>query len=313
MQEFMPLNHGFDEYFGLPYSNDMTQGNPKYDFDSIPLYDNTKVIDKNPDQDFLVKQYTIKAKDFIRKNKNNPFFLYVAHNMPHRPCHASRVFANKWFSGKELEGICGEEKETRDFLYPATIEELDWSTGEILKTLKELNIDSSTLVIFTSDNGPAIGSAGPLRGKKGSMYEGGLRVPCIMKWSGTIPEGEICKQIIASIDFYVTFAYLAGINLPDDRIIDGVNITDCLLGKTKAEPRKTFFYFNSRGLIAIRHKDWKLFPGEKPQLYNLQNDIGEKNNLAGEYPELVKQLTKKSKRFSEELENNIREPGQINI
>jgi arylsulfatase A len=315
LPEFMPLNHGFDEYFGLPYSNDMMPGTTtQYDFDPLPLYDGRKVIETNPDQDFLTMRYTEKAIDFIRRNKDAPFFLYLAHSMPHRPCHASNDFAKKWFSDQQLADIRGEEKEPRDFLYPATIEELDWTTGEILNTLKELNLDSMTLVIFTSDNGPAVGSSGPLRGRKGSMYEGGIRVPCIMKWSGTVPEGSICKQIIASIDLYPTLAALAGSNLPDDRVIDGVNILNCLLGKEEAKPRKTFYYLDQeRGVRAVRHENWKLFPGAEARLFNLKNDIGEAKNLAGEYPELVKQLTEKTEKFHSELENNKREPGLILI
>ena len=312
LPEFMPLNHGFDEYFGLPYSNDMIPGTTQYDFDPIPLYDGEKVIETNPNQDLLTRRYTEKAIDFIRKNKNAPFFLYLAHSMPHRPCHASENFAKKWFTDQQLAKIQGEKKETRDFLYPATIEEIDWSVGEILNVLKELNLDSQTLVIFTSDNGPAIGSSGPLRGRKGSFYEGGFRVPCIMKWKGTIPEGSICKQIIASIDLYPTLASLSDYNLPNEMVVDGVSILDYLVGKKGEEPRKNFFYINQDGdVIAVRQQNWKLFLGKELLLFDLENDVKESNNLVKKNPEIVEQLIEKAEKFHHELLNNKREPGMI--
>ncbi|MCG6187345.1 sulfatase family protein [Maribellus maritimus] len=312
--EFMPLNQGFDEYFGLPYSNDMIPGNTRYEFEPIPLYDGTKVIETNPDQDYLTMRYTEKAKEFIKRNKNNSFFLYLAHNMPHRPCHASYKYAQKWFSNEKLSEINGEGKETRDFLYPATIEELDWSVGEILITLKEFNIDSNTLIIFTSDNGPAVGSAGPLKGGKGSIYEGGLRVPCIMQWNNMIPKGTLCQELTSCIDIFPTLAYIAESNVPDDRDIDGINIIDYFLGGKKNNLRNTFFYLKQgHGIQAIRYKSWKLFIGENLQLYNLRNDIGEKNNLVGEYPELEKYLTEQIYKFNKKLSENNRTLGQIPI
>ncbi|MEQ6122481.1 sulfatase [Reichenbachiella sp. MALMAid0571] len=311
LPQFMPLNHGFDEYFGLPYSNDMLPENLYHNFDSLPLYDGQKIIEKNPNQDSLVKRYTGKAKDFIKKNKDRPFFLYLAHNMPHRPCHASPEFIpNHNFSEKQLAGIHGENKESRDFLYPATIEELDWSVGEILKTLKKQNLESNTLVIFTSDNGPAVGSSGVLKGRKGSMNEGGLRVPCIMSWKGTVPAGTVCSQIAASIDLYPTLANLANVDIPKDRMIDGIDITDYVLGNTGVCLRRDFFYLDQKkGLKAIRNGHWKLFPGKKPQLYDLDRDVSEQRNVAGHYPEIVDQLTQRSTTFEKQLNNQKREPG----
>jgi arylsulfatase A len=314
MPEFMPLNQGFDEYFGLPYSNDMMPGATPHDFGPLPLIEGDSIIELNPDQDFLTIRYTKKAVDFIERNRNKTFFLYLSHSMPHRPCHASDKFTERWFTKQQLSGIKGENKESRDFLYPAVIEELDWSVGVILQKLEELGLEKNTLVVFTSDNGPATGSAGPLRGKKGSMYEGGMRVPCIMQWKGKIAEGKIVRQIIAGIDFYPTFANLASADLPADRIIDGKDITDLILGKTAISPRKQFLYFDQgRGLKAIRQGDWKLFPGENPQLYNLREDIGEKNNLAIEFPELVERLTSSALQFEKEMEKNKREPGLVPV
>lgn len=313
-KEFMPLNNGFDEYFGLPYSNDMGPGATPYDFSPLPLIEGDSIIELNPQQDLLTKRYTEKAVDFINRNRDTSFFLYLAHSMPHRPCHVSAGFANLRFTALQLSGINGENKENRDFLYPAVIEELDWSVGEVLKCLKNLGLDSKTLVIFTSDNGPMTGSAGPLRGKKGSMYEGGLREPCIMQWKSKIPEGKVVHQIAASIDLYPTFANLAHIELPENRIIDGKDITDLILGKTAISARQQFFYFDqSRGLKAVRQGEWKLFPGEKPELYKLREDIGEKNNLAAKYPEIVEQLTSVATKFGKELEENKREPGLVTV
>ena len=314
LPDFMPWSQGFDEYYGLPYSNDMIPGATKHDFPPIPLYDGKRVIESNPDQDFLTKRYTEKALDFIKRNQDKPFFLYLAHSMPHRPCHVSDSLASLRFTEEQLSGISGEDKESRDFLYPAAIEELDWSVGEILKKLEALGLEDNTLVIFTSDNGPAVGSTGPLRGRKGSMYEAGMRVPCIMKWEGTIPKGTKCNKICASIDFYPTLANLSGIGLPHDAIIDGVDISGLLLGNEKLHPRNQFLYFDqNRGLKAIRKGKWKLFTGNTPQLYNLENDIGEKNNLAVDYPEKVHQLNEIARLHAAELNENKREPGLIQM
>lgn len=312
LAEFMPLNHGFDEYFGLPYSNDMMPGATPFDFEPLPLIEGDSVVELNPDQDLLVQRYTDRAISFIENNQDSPFFLYLSHNMPHRPVHVSDSLAKLRFTDEQLAGISGENKESRDFLYPAAIEEQDESVGEILKKLEDLNLENNTLVIFTSDNGPAVGSAGPLRGGKGSMYEGGLRVPCIMQWKGSIPANQICEEIAASMDLYPTLATLAGADLPEDRIIDGMDISQLLLETNKPGPRKEFYYLNQdNGLKAIRYGPWKLFPGQKPRLYNLEEDISEQHDFAKNQKNIVEQLSRMAIAFEEELKNNQRPPGLI--
>ena len=214
---FMPNNHGFDYYFGIPYSNDMIP--PR--FPDLPLMRNSEVVELNPNQDFLTKRFTEEAIAFVEKNKEQPFFLYLAHPMPHRPCHASAEFLKR-FSEKQLQKtLSTEDKAARDFLYPASVEEIDWSVGEILEKLEALGLAENTLVIFTSDNGPKTGSAGKLRGKKGSVFEGGHRVPAVMQWKGTIPANVESRQLITGMDFLPTFAQLSGYSLPENLKIDG--------------------------------------------------------------------------------------------
>ncbi len=312
LPEFMPLNHGFDVYFGLPYSNDMMPGATPHNFDSLPLFEGDSVIEFNPDQDLLIQHYTDRALSFIEDNKKNPFFLYLAHNMPHRPVHVVDSLVNLRFSKEQLSKITGENKESRDFLYPAAIEELDLSVGTILRKLEELDLENNTLVIFTSDNGPAVGSSGPLRGGKGSMYEGGLRVPCIMQWKGVIPVNKVCDNIASAIDLYPTIATLAGVDLPEDRTIDGIDISELLFKVKAEEPREQFFYLDQdRGLKAVRNGSWKLFIGKEPQLYNLEDDIGEQNNLFDKEKDFVEKLAEMAVLFEEEMKNNHRSPGLI--
>ncbi|MCG6190110.1 sulfatase family protein [Maribellus maritimus] len=313
LPDFMPLNHGFDEYFGLPYSNDMLPGITPYEFKPLPLIEGRQVIEYNPDQDLLVKRYTDRAVSFIEKNRDHPFFLYLAHNMPHRPCHVSDSLAKIRFSDSQLAAIRGEDKISRDFLYPAAIEELDWSVGIVLKKLESLGLSENTLVIFTSDNGPATGSAGPLRGKKGSMYEGGLRVPCIMQWKGKIQSGSICNQVTSSIDLYPTFARLANIDLTNHNIIDGTDISPLILNN-KDTLQRTFFYIDQdKGVKALRLGKWKYFPGNSPRLYNLDEDISESKNRNTDFPAITKSLNEIISAFKIDLEQNKRNPGYAEI
>jgi arylsulfatase A-like enzyme len=302
--EFLPTRHGFQEYFGLPYSNDMTPNHPtkKTFFPDLPLMEGERVVAYNPDQSRLTGMYTERAVAFIEKHKDHPFFLELAHNMPHVPLHVSEAFR-----GKSKQGLYGD-----------ACQELDWSVGEVLATLKRLDLDDRTLVIFLSDNGPWLsygnhaGSAKPLRDGKTTCYEGGLRVPCLMRWPGQIPGGRVCLEVATSMDILPTVAALAGAKLP--RLpIDGKDMWPLASGQLHAEsPHKEFFYYNAWQLEAVRSGNWKLMlpatryaivepghdglPGKHEwvnsslALYDLQNDVGEATDVALEHPEIVERL-----------------------
>ncbi len=329
-REFLPLQRGFDEYLGLPYSNDMWPvtytGEPlkegrKSRYPELALIDgNEKAgeIRTLTDQDKLTTMYTERAVGFIEKNKHQPFFLYVPHSMPHVPLGVSDKFR-----GKSEQGIYGD-----------VIMEIDWSVGQILDTLKECGLDDNTLVIFASDNGPWLnfgkhaGSAGPLREGKGTMWEGGDRVPCVMRWPAVINRGRVCEKIVSTIDFLPTFAAITGAALPKKKI-DGVNILPLLKGERGAEPRDHFFYYYGRELRAVRQGKWKLhFPHEyrsyenvEPrndgnggpygkgrtglELYDLESDVGERKDLAAEHPEIVKRLSAMAEKMREELGDSL--------
>lgn len=302
--QFLPTRHGFDEYFGLPYSNDMWPRHPTAKFPALPLIDGEKTIETNPDQTNLTTRYTERALKFIEKSKNKPFFLYVPHNMPHVP-----LFVSEKHRGKSGQGLYGD-----------VIMEIDWSVGEILAALKKHGLDENTLVIFTSDNGPWLsygnhsGSAGPLREGKGTTWEGGMRVPCIMRWPGKIQPGSVCSDITATIDILPTLAQVAGALLPEHRI-DGIGSLAKLTGNAdKNRPREDYLFYWDRHLQAVRSGKWKLhFPhayrtriGQKPgldgqpgvyvnkqtdlALYDLENDIGETKDMSKDHPEVVKRL-----------------------
>ncbi len=318
--QFMPTQHGFDEYFGLPYSNDMWTRNPvrwkgkhangHVGWTTLPLIDGTKVLieDITPeDQAQLTTQYTEHAVDFIDRNskeQKKPFFLYVPHSMVHVPLYVSEKFKDKSGQG----------------LYGDVVMEVDWSVGQITDALERNGVMDNTLVIFTSDNGPWLnygnhaGSAGPLREGKQTMFEGGCRVPTIMQWPNTIAAGSSCDQLISSIDLFPTIAAIAGADLPP-RKIDGINILSILKDPQSLSPRKAFFhYFYSGELHAVRDARWKLhFPHRyvtlegKPggqdggyvkyahkrtqlELYDLQKDVGETTNVIGQHPEVVERL-----------------------
>lgn len=315
--EFLPDQQGFDSYLGIPYSNDMTI-NPKVQISkdvvyregvtqesvrikrlgsgNVPLMRDGKVIEYPVDQTLLTKKYTEEAIKIITKNKDKPFFLYLAHTMPHIPLHASEAF-----NGKSPRGLYGD-----------VIEELDWSMGEILKTLKSLNIDENTLVIFTSDNGPwnlkngQGGSALPLRGFKFDTYEGGMREPMIAHWPGKIPAGSVCSEIASTIDLLPTIAWLTGSAKPKAPI-DGENIWPLLSGKRGAKtPHDGYYYYNAMTLQGVRSGDWKLrIVKGKVELFNLAKDISESKNIESENPEIVNRLTKKMARFDKELKMHI--------
>lgn len=330
----MPTNQGFDEYFGLPYSNDMWpwQGDYKKErprsklFSDLPLYLNDKVIEKNPDQNLLTKRYTEYAVKFIEENKSKPFFLYLAHSMPHIPLGVSEKFVGKTEYGR----------------YGDVIEEIDWSVGEVLSTLKMNNLDDNTLVIFTSDNGPWLamgdnaGKAIPLREGKGTTFEGGMRVPCIMRWNNKIPANSVNHMMASTMDLLPTISRLAGGQVPKDRVIDGEDIWSYISGDADDQelPNRTLFYHRKGVLQAVRNGSWKLhFPhkyNHQPEysekgkeltgeyeafidlsLFNLDEDIGEQNNVADKYPDIVKRLTKLAEAHLKDLSKNSRMPKEI--
>ena len=324
--KFLPTRQGFDSYYGIPYSNDMTidpeaqlaadinlrEGftldrikNEKPKKNLVPLMRNEEVIEYPCDQTTLTKRYTEEAVKFIEKNEDKPFFLYLPHTMPHIP-----LFASKKFKGKSDRGPYGD-----------TIEEIDWSVGEIMKALRNNSLDENTLVIYSSDNGPwklkegRGGSAHPLRGYKFQTYEGGMRVPCIMSWKGKIPSGTVCDEIGATIDLLPTFADLAGAKIPDDRIIDGKNIWPIISGKKGARsPHDIYYYYKGNRLESARQGKWKVRrSGKKSQtveLYDLDNDIAESENLSQKNPELIQTILKKMDKFDKDLKFSQRPIGK---
>ncbi|MCM2369075.1 sulfatase-like hydrolase/transferase [Aporhodopirellula aestuarii] len=287
---------------------------------ACPLVRDNIVIEVPADQTQFTQRYTRETIRFITKNKDKPFFVYLAHNMPHIPLHASEKFV-----GSSRRGIYGD-----------TIQELDWSTGEILRALKELGLDQNTLVIFTSDNGPNTGkggSAGPLKGGKGSTLEGGVRVPFVARWPGKIPAGIETDEAITSMDLLPTLTKLAGGEVPDDRVIDGKDISPLLSATPDAKsPHEAIYYLRGRGVDAIRMGDWKYRmatdkppkekgskrqPNSAPKpkkvnvetLYNLGDDIGEQSNVIGEHPEIARRLKRQLATFEAELRKNLRPAG----
>ncbi len=285
--EYMPLQNGFDEYLGLPYSNDMIP--PKWK--DIPLIDGNDTIEHNPDQTLLTKAYTDRALSFIEKSKDEPFFLYLPYAMPHVPLNPGANF-NDSERGK----------------YGDVIEEIDWSVGEIMNRLKALNLDKNTLVFFTSDNGPWIiknekgGSSGLLRDGKGSTWEGGMRVPGIAWWPGQIKANSIQTQRASTLDIYTTALNLVGGEAPKDRPIDGRDISNLLKGEGMSEGAPYFYHGPGNRLHAIRKGPWKLhiktssqtgkdyFEGKLPLLFNLSIDPSEEWEVSKDNPEVVADL-----------------------
>jgi arylsulfatase A-like enzyme len=338
-QQFLPTNHGFDEYYGIPYSNDMWPLHPQSPdaYPDLPLFENKSII--NPavtpdDQTQFTTDFTLRTIDFIKRHKDQPFFIYLPHPMPHVPLYVS----NK-FKGKSEQG-----------LYSDVMMEIDWSVGQIIKTLEENELDEKTLVIFTSDNGPWLnygnhaGNTGGFREGKGTTYEGGQRVPCLMMWKGVIPKGTICNNLAAGIDILPTLAEITNAPLPKNKI-DGVSLLPLLKGDLNVNPRQSFYYYyRQNSLEAIRHGTWKLVfphpgrsyegfqPGDdgKPGqvngsflfpggLYDLRRDPGERYDVSESYPEIVEALEKIAEEARNDLGddltgntgNNRREPGRI--
>lgn len=321
--EYLPLKQGFDSYFGIPYSNDMdwTGGalpaaerrqrmmNPKIEYWNVPLLRNETVIERPAEQSTLTKRYTDEALKFINANKSRPFFLYLAHTMPHMP-----LFRSKEFEGRSARGIYGD-----------VIEELDANVGRVLDSLRQLKLDRNTLVVFTSDNGPwAVfneqgGSAGLLRGAKGGTYEGGMREPAIFWQPGTLKPGVV-TDIGSTLDLLPTICALAGVQAPSDRVLDGYDLSAVLLGKGRS-PRQTMFYWRGSKLYAVRHGSFKAhfitqaeYGGEAavthatPELYNLDHDPSEKYNVAQQHPDVIaeiRRLAEAHKQAIPPIENHL--------
>ncbi len=291
-REFLPTRQGFDSYFGIPFSNDMGHDSRRkpYRHPPLPLLRMEDVIEEEPDQRLITQRYTDEALQFIETSKDGPFFLYLAHTMPHWPQYASEKFA-----GKSKNGKWGD-----------TVEEIDWSTGQILSKLKDLGIDDNTLVIFTSDNGGATrhgASNAPLRGSKGTTWEGGHRVCFLARWPGHIPAGTTSDALATSMDVMPTFAALAGGRVPSDRTIDGKDIRSLLLGdENEPTPHVAYYYYFMSHLNAVRSGRWKLhvarmggrYPGYTPnpvlELYDLHSDIGETQDVSAANPQVVQRL-----------------------
>lgn len=294
---YLPTDHGFDAYFGIPYSNDMSpvqnKGVHAKDYPPTPLILGDKQIEAEPDQGELTRRYTEHAVQFIKDHQGEPFFLYFAHTFPHIP-----LYTNARFEGSSKRGLYGD-----------VVQEIDWSVGEVLKTLREQGLAENTFVIFTSDNGPWLtelengGSAGPLKDGKGTWWEGGFRVPAIISMPGKIAPA-INDEIMTSMDLFPTFLNMAQINQPEGVVLDGINQSPMLF-EEKASARDEVFYWWGSELMAVRKGPWKYYfktiqdqylrtvkietPSE-PLLYNLQTDISEKFNKAKDNPEKVREL-----------------------
>ena len=347
--KFLPTEHGFDEYFGLPYSNDMWPLHPMYanlppdseqrkrGFPPLPLIEGSRVVDSEvtgQEQTQLTTWYTERAVSFIERHKDHPFFLYVPHSMVHVP-----LFVSDKFQGKSGRGLFGD-----------VVMEVDWSVGQILETLRKHQLDEKTLVIFTSDNGPWLsygdhaGSAEPLREGKGTMFEGGCRVPTLMRWTGRIPAGTTCEELASTLDILPTVAHLIGADLPQHPI-DGHDISPLMFGVPGAQsPHEAFYCYYSGGqLQAVRDRRWKLhFPhsyrtlagrpggtGGTPapysqakieqELFDLKTDPQESVNVASEHPEVVQRLEQLAEKARAELGDTLtqrkgtalRPPGRL--
>ncbi|PWJ41929.1 sulfatase family protein [Sediminitomix flava] len=314
--EYLPLNHGFDYFYGVPHSHDLKVNG------ELPFYRNEEIIEKNPDNSTLTTRYTEEATKYIREHKDEPFFLYLAHNMPHTPLAVSDKF-----KGKSGHG-----------LYADVMMEIDWSIGEVVKELKKQGLAKNTLVVISSDNGPSkkqgthSGSAGPFREGKGTTFEGGHRVPGIVYMPGTIKGGQVIDDMVSQIDLYPTVAAIAGADLPDYSI-DGYNIWNTLTSG-EASPRKDFYYFNAKNIEAYRKGDKKVhkahnYRGIDPDAYNdnkengklkvvrkkleasvfdLSKDLGETNNLIQEEQGIFDEFVQEMKTFQQHVYQTMFKP-----
>lgn len=333
---FLPTEQGFDYFYGIPYSDDMTKevGQRLGDrldgsrWPGLPLMHNDRVLQEGVDRNLLTQDYTEKALEFIVDHSDQPFFLYLPQAMPGS---TKEPFASEAFRGKSKSGPWGD-----------SVEELDWSTGQILDKLIELGIADNTLVVFTSDNGSPMGpdmdgvergTNRPLNGRGYTTAEGGFRIPTLMWWPGVIPEGTVCSELGTTMDFLPTFAHLGGGEVPGDRVIDGRNIWPMIHGKTGARsPYEVFYYYDKDQLQALRSGPWKLFvpldtfrihphfvkdAETEALLFNVEEDISSRHNVASENPEVVTKLLK----YAEEARKNLgdldrpgrqqRSPGKV--
>ncbi len=309
--EFLPTRQGFEEFFGLPYSHDIMPRHPRqefFQFPPLPLLEGEEVIELDPDADYLTRRVTERAVKFIRDHKDENFFLYVPHPIPHGPLAASKEIKEEY-----AEVLANDTKASPE-IYETAIYEIDWSVGQILATLKELGIDENTIVLFTSDNGAGRGrknSLKPLSGGKGSTLEGGMRMPTVIRWPKGIKAGSDTDELITAMDLLPTFANLIGAEVPDDRIIDGKDIMPVLT--EGAESLHEYFFYSHWGTLeAVRWKEWKLrIIEDEEALYNLETDISEKTNLASQYPEIVAKLKEAMQQFDEDMKNNARPAGMV--
>lgn len=324
--DFLPTKHGFDEYFGIPYSNDMwpfhPQQGPVFNFGPLPLYENETIIDTLTNQSQLTTQITERSVDFINRNKDRPFFLYVPHPQPHVP-----LFVSDKFRGKSGRGLYGD-----------VIMEIDWSVGQILNTLKSHNLDQNTVVIFTSDNGPWLsygnhaGSAMPFREGKGTAWEGGHREPFIMRYPDGLKGGRTIDAAVMAIDILPTLAAITGSKLPE-AVIDGKSVWELLKGDSNQSPQEAYyFYYRVNELHGVRYGKWKLyFPhnyrtmeGQQPgkdglpgnyvhldlneiELYDLSEDLSETTNVAAEYPEVVEEMEQLADLMRKKLGDSLKD------
>ncbi|MBI3875874.1 MAG: sulfatase-like hydrolase/transferase [Verrucomicrobia bacterium] len=320
--EFLPTRQGFDHYFGFPYSNDMLRKAAQTGERVVPLLRDEKVVEllNEEAQSTIVERYTTEALGFIRANQDKPFLLYLPHTAVHTPIHPGKAFA-----GKSANGRFGD-----------WVEEVDWSVGRVLDTLRELKLAERTLVVFTSDNGPWLvkgadgGSAGPLRGGKGSTWEGGMREPTLAWWPGKISPGSVCDAVAGTIDLLPTAVALAGGTVPAQPVIDGRDISPLLFGKSKESQREAHYYFAGYNLQAVRQGPWKLAiasqpetmgkgvttdaSGKAPRLYNLDQEIGEQTNLAAKHPDIVTKLQALAEKMAAEIggkEPTARRPAGV--
>jgi arylsulfatase A-like enzyme len=325
-REFLPTNHGFDEFFGLPYSNDMWPNHPVPETAAkmpvLPLMEGDKIVEFNPDQTQLTTWYTERAVDFIERNASRPFFLYVPHSMPHVPLHVSSKF-----KGRSALGLYGD-----------VIMEIDWSMGQVLETLKRLGLDERTMVFFSADHGPWLeygdhaGSAGALREGKWTTFEGGQRVACLMRWPGKIPAHQISGTMITELDILPTLVRLAGAAAPR-KAIDGRDIWPVLAGESSENPHDAFYFYREEHIEGIQSGRWKLHlphpykrlvvpgTGGKPgryedsemelSLFDIERDEGERYNLADIHPILARELAERARAFDRTLNADAREPGRV--